>query len=57
VPEINRGVAVAYCVSPGALESAPLATFIEGLAVYTEELMADHGYPGRATRGRSACSS
>jgi uncharacterized protein (DUF885 family) len=28
MPEINRGVAVAYCDSPGPLESAPLATFI-----------------------------
>jgi uncharacterized protein (DUF885 family) len=110
MPEINRGVAVAYCDSPGPLETAPLATFIavspvpgdwtperkasfyreynrhmvhnlmvheampghylqlqhsrrfsggtslraalrsgsfiEGWAVYTEELMADHGYPG-----------
>ena len=110
MPEINRGVAVAYCDSPGPLEAAPLATFIavspvpgdwtperkasfyreynrhmvhnlmvheampghylqlqhsrrfsggtslraalrsgsfiEGWAVYTEELMADHGYPG-----------
>jgi uncharacterized protein (DUF885 family) len=110
MPEINRGLAVAYCDSPGPLETAPLATFIavspvpgdwtperkasfyreynrhmvhnlmvheampghylqlqhsrrfsggtrlraalrsgsfiEGWAVYTEELMADHGYPG-----------
>jgi uncharacterized protein (DUF885 family) len=110
MPEIDRGVAVAYCDSPGPLEIAPLATFIavspvpgdwtperkisfyreynrhmvhnlmvheampghylqlqhsrrfsggtslraalrsgsfiEGWAVYTEELMADHGYPG-----------
>jgi len=110
MPEINRGVSVAYCDSPGPLETAPLATFIavspvpgdwpperkasfyreynrymvhnqmvheampghylqlqhsrrfsggtrlraalrsgsfiEGWAVYTEELMADHGYPG-----------
>jgi uncharacterized protein (DUF885 family) len=110
MPEIDRGVAVAYCDSPGPLESAPLPTFItvspvpdgwtqqriasfyreynrhmvhnllvheampghylqlahsrrfteatplraalrsgsfiEGWAVYTEELMADHGYPG-----------
>ena len=110
MPEINRGIAVAYCDSPGPLEAAPLATFIavspvpgdwsaerqasfyreynrhmvhnlmvheampghylqlqhsrrfsggtrlraalrsgsfiEGWAVYTEELMADHGYPG-----------
>jgi uncharacterized protein (DUF885 family) len=110
MPEINRGVAVAYCDSPGPLETAPLATFIavspvpgdwtperkasfyreynrhmvhnlmvheampghylqlqhsrrfsggtrlraalrsgsfiEGWAVYTEELMADHGYRG-----------
>src|SRR5215469_3335401 len=28
MPEINRGVAVAYCDSPGPLETAPLATFI-----------------------------
>ena len=28
MPEINRGVAVAYCDSPGPLEPAPLATFI-----------------------------
>ena len=28
MPEIDRGVAVAYCDSPGPLESAPLATFI-----------------------------
>jgi len=110
MPQINRGIAVAYCDSPGPLETAPLATFIavspvpddwtperkasfyreynrhmvhnlmvheampghylqlqhsrrfsggtrlraalrsgsftEGWAVYTEELMADHGYPG-----------
>jgi uncharacterized protein (DUF885 family) len=111
MPEIDRGVAGAYCDSPGALETAPLPTFIavsptpadwtaervasyyreynrhmvhnlmvheampghalqlqhasrydgssaairkaltseafiEGWAVYTEELMADHGYPG-----------
>jgi uncharacterized protein (DUF885 family) len=110
MPEINRGIAVAYCDSPGPLETAPLATFIavspvpadwtterkasfyreynrhmvhnlmvheampghylqlqhsrrfsggtrlraalrsgsfiEGWAVYTEELMARHGYPG-----------
>jgi uncharacterized protein (DUF885 family) len=110
MPELNRGVAVAYCDSPGPLETAPLATFIavspvpgdwtperkasfyreynrhlvhnlmvheampghylqlghsrrfgggtqlraalrsgsfvEGWAVYAEELMADHGYPG-----------
>ncbi|WP_300609848.1 DUF885 domain-containing protein, partial [Trebonia sp.] len=110
MPEIDRGVAVAYCDSPGPLETAPLPTFIavspvpdgwttqrvasfyreynrhmvhnlmvheampghylqlghsrrftgatplraalrsgsftEGWAVYTEELMADHGYPG-----------
>ena len=111
MPEIDRGVSVAYCDSPGALETAPLPTFIavsptpadwtaervasfyreynrhmvhnlmaheampghalqlqhasrsggsgtairkaltsgafiEGWAVYTEELMADHGYPG-----------
>jgi len=110
MPEINRGIAVAYCDSPGPLETAPLATFIavspvpadwtperkasfyreynrhmvhdlmvheampghylqlqhsrrfrggtrlraalrsgsfiEGWAVYAEELMARHGYPG-----------
>ncbi len=110
MPEINRGVAVAYCDPPGPLEPVPLATFIavsptpkdwtaervasfyreynrhmvhnlmvheampghylqlrtragsparpglraalwsgpfvEGWAVYAEELMADHGYPG-----------
>ncbi|HEX6521781.1 MAG TPA: DUF885 domain-containing protein [Streptosporangiaceae bacterium] len=111
MPEIDRGVAVAYCDWPGALETAPLPTFIgvsptpadwtaarvtsfyreynrhmvqnlmiheampghalqlqhsirfdasssairkaltsgafiEGWAVYTEELMADHEYPG-----------
>lgn len=110
MPEIDRGVAVAYCDSPGPLEQAPLPTFIavspppegwtadrvasfyreynrhmahnlmvheampghylqleharrfgggmklraalssgsfiEGWAVYAEELMADHGYPG-----------
>ena len=110
MPEINRGVAVAYCDPPGPLESSPLPTFIavsptpadwpasrvasfyreynrhmvhnlmvheampghylqlaharrfdgatraraalwsgsfvEGWAVYAEELMADHGYPG-----------
>ena len=110
MPEIDRGVAVAYCDSPGPLETAPLPTFIavsptpegwtaervtsfyreynrhmvhnlmvheampghylqqqharrfsgatrlraalssgsfiEGWAAYTEELMADHGYPG-----------
>jgi len=28
MPDIDRGVAVAYCDSPGPLESAPLATFI-----------------------------
>jgi uncharacterized protein (DUF885 family) len=28
MPEIDRGVAVAYCDSPGPLETAPLATFI-----------------------------
>ncbi|HEX8007859.1 MAG TPA: DUF885 domain-containing protein [Trebonia sp.] len=28
MPEINRGVAVAYCDSPGPLERAPLATFV-----------------------------
>jgi uncharacterized protein (DUF885 family) len=28
MPEIDRGVAVAYCDPPGALERAPLATFI-----------------------------
>ena len=27
MPEIHRGVAVAYCDSPGALEKAPLTTF------------------------------
>jgi uncharacterized protein (DUF885 family) len=27
MPEIHRGVAVAYCDSPGALETAPLPTF------------------------------
>ena len=110
MPEINRGIAVAYCDPPGPLEPVPGATFIavsptpkdwtaervasfyreynrhmvhnlmvheampghylqlqhsrrftgatalraalwsgpfvEGWAVYTEELMADHGYPG-----------
>jgi uncharacterized protein (DUF885 family) len=111
MPEIDRGVAVAYCDPPGPLETAPLATFIavspvpsdwsaertasfyreynrhmihnlmaheatpghflqlaharrftgsgtdvraalwsgafvEGWAVYCEELMAAHGYPG-----------
>ena len=110
MPEINRGIAVAYCDPPGPLEPAPLPTFIavsptpadwpaervasfyreynrhmvhnlmvheampghylqlqharrftgatrvraalwsgsfvEGWAVYAEELMADHGYPG-----------
>jgi hypothetical protein len=111
MPEIDRGVGVAYCDSPGPLEPAPLPTriavsptpadwtaervasfyreynrhmvhnlmvheampghalqlqhssrftgsgtlirkaltsgaFIEGWAVYAEELMADHGYPG-----------
>ncbi len=110
MPQIDRGVAVAYCDSPGPLETAPLPTFIavspvpdgwtprrvasfyreynrhmvhnlmvheampghylqlghsrrftgatplraalrsgaftEGWAVYTEQLMADHGYPG-----------
>ena len=110
MPEIDRGIAVAYCDSPGPLESAPLPTFIavspvpadwsderkasfyreynrhmahnlmvheampghylqlqhsrrfkeatsiraalrsgaftEGWAVYAEELMARHGYPG-----------
>jgi uncharacterized protein (DUF885 family) len=110
MPEINRGIAVAYCDPPGPLESAPLPTFIavspppadwpaervasfyreynrhmvhnlmvheampghylqlqharrftgatraraalwsgsfvEGWAVYAEELMAEHGYPG-----------
>jgi uncharacterized protein (DUF885 family) len=110
MPEINRGIAVAYCDPPGPLEAAPLPTFIavsptpadwppervasfyreynrhmvhnlmvheampghylqlqharrftgstparaalwsgsfvEGWAVYSEELMADHGYPG-----------
>jgi uncharacterized protein (DUF885 family) len=28
MPEINRGIALAYCDSPGPLETAPLATFI-----------------------------
>jgi uncharacterized protein (DUF885 family) len=28
MPEIDRGVAIAYCDSPGPLESAPLPTFI-----------------------------
>jgi uncharacterized protein (DUF885 family) len=115
MPEINRGIAVAYCDSPGPLETAPLATFIavspvpadwtaerkasfyreynrhmvhdlmvheampghylqlqhsrrfrggtrlraalrsgsfiEGWAVYTEELMARHGYPGEGNPG------
>jgi uncharacterized protein (DUF885 family) len=111
MPEIDRGVAVAYCDSPGPLEPLPLPTFIavsptpadwppqrvasfyreynrhmvhnlmvheampghylqlqhsrrfkgsdtairaalrsgsftEGWAVYTEEVMAEHGYPG-----------
>jgi uncharacterized protein (DUF885 family) len=111
MPEIDRGVAVAYCDSPGPLEPLPLPTFIavaptpsdwtpqrvasfyreynrhmvhdlmvheampghylqlqharrfkgsdtairaalssgsfvEGWAVYTEEIMAEHGYPG-----------
>jgi uncharacterized protein (DUF885 family) len=110
MPEINRGIAVAYCDPPGPLEPVPGATFIavsptpkdwtaervasfyreynrhmvhnlmvheampghylqlqhsrrftgatalraalwsgpfvEGWAVYAEELMADHGYPG-----------
>ncbi|MBV9855970.1 MAG: DUF885 domain-containing protein [Streptosporangiaceae bacterium] len=111
MPEIDRGVAVAYCDSPGPLETTPLPTFIavspapgdwpaarvesfyreynrhmvhnlmvhegmpghyvqlqhsrrfagsatairgalrsgsfiEGWAVYAEELMAEHGYPG-----------
>ena len=110
MPEIDRGIAVAYCDSPGPLETAPLPTFlavapvpadwtqerkssfyreynrhmvqnlmvheampghylqlqhsrrfsggtriraalrsgafIEGWAVYSEELMARHGYPG-----------
>jgi hypothetical protein len=111
MPEISRGVAVAYCDSPGPLETAPLPTFVavsptpadwparrvasfyreynrhmvhnlmvheampghflqgqhsrrftgsatalraalrsgsfvEGWAVYAEQLMADHGYPG-----------
>jgi hypothetical protein len=112
MPEINRGIAVAYCDAPGPLEAAPLPTFIavsptpgdwpaervasfyreynrhmvhnlmvheampghylqlqharrftgstraraalwsgsfvEGWAVYAEELMADHGYPGES---------
>jgi uncharacterized protein (DUF885 family) len=111
MPEISRGVAVAYCDSPGPLEPAPMPTFVavsptpadwpaqrvtsfyreynrhmvqnlmvheampghflqgqhsrrfdgsatalraalrsgsfvEGWAVYAEELMAEHGYPG-----------
>jgi uncharacterized protein (DUF885 family) len=110
MPEIDRGIAVAYCDSPGPLETAPLPTFIavspvpgewtperkasfyreynrhmvhnlmvheampghylqlqhsrrfgaatkiraalrsgsfvEGWAVYAEQLMAEHGYPG-----------
>jgi uncharacterized protein (DUF885 family) len=110
MPEVNRGIAVAYCDPPGPLETAPLPTFVavsptpgdwpaeriasfyreynrhmvhdlmvheampghylqlqharrftgatpvraalwsgsfvEGWAVYAEELMADHGYPG-----------
>jgi uncharacterized protein (DUF885 family) len=110
MPEVNRGVAVAYCDPPGPLETTPLPTFIavsptprdwpaervasfyreynrhmvhnlmvheampghylqlqhsrrftgatalraalwsgsfvEGWAVYAEELMVDHGYPG-----------
>jgi uncharacterized protein (DUF885 family) len=28
MPEIDRGVAVAYCDSPGPLETAPLSTFV-----------------------------
>jgi uncharacterized protein (DUF885 family) len=28
MPEIDRGVAIAYCDAPGALETAPLPTFI-----------------------------
>jgi hypothetical protein len=116
MPEIDRGVAVAYCDSPGPLEPLPLPTFIavsptpadwppqrvasfyreynrhmvhnlmvheampghylqlqhsrrfkgsdtairaalrsgsfiEGWAVYTEELMAGHGYPGEGEPG------
>ncbi|HEX5291317.1 MAG TPA: hypothetical protein VFX25_20835 [Streptosporangiaceae bacterium] len=31
--------------------------FVEGWAVYAEELTARHGYPGDAIRARSACSS
>ncbi len=114
MPEINRGIAVAYCDPPGPLETAPLPTFIavsptpgdwpaervasfyreynrhmvhnlmvheampghylqlqharrftgstraraalwsgsfvEGWAVYAEELMADHGYQGEHDR-------
>jgi uncharacterized protein (DUF885 family) len=110
MPEVNRGIAVAYCDAPGPLETTPLPTFIavsptpqdwpaarvasfyreynrhmvhnlmvheampghylqlqhsrrftgstrlraalwsgsfvEGWAVYAEELMVDHGYPG-----------
>ena len=113
MPEISRGVAVAYCDSPGPLETTPLPTFVavsptpadwparrvasfyreynrhmvhnlmvheampghflqgqhsrrftgsatalraalrsgsfvEGWAVYAEQLMADHGYPGES---------
>jgi len=112
MPEIDRGVAIAYCDAPGVLESAPLPTFIavsptpegwpaervrsfyreynrhmvhnlmiheampghalqlehsrrfagstpvramlrsgsfvEGWAVYAEQLMGKHGYPGEA---------
>ncbi len=115
MPQIDRGIAVAYCDSPGPLEPAPLPTFIavapvpadwpderkasfyreynrhmvhnlmvheampghylqlqhsrrfagatriraalrsgaftEGWAVYTEELMARHGYPGEGDPG------
>ena len=115
MPEIDRGVAVAYCDPPGPLEPTPLPTFIavsptpadgpadrvasfyreynrhmvhnlmvheampghylqlaharrfagstraraalwsgsfvEGWAVYAEELMADHGYPGEGDAG------
>ena len=28
MPEIDRGVAVAYCDPPGPLEPAPMATFV-----------------------------
>ena len=35
MPEIHRGVAVAYCQPPGPLESAPLPTFFAVYAVST----------------------